>query len=86
MTEHTQGPWDVEDSTQPVVTISSDGRFICRAHRKNARLIAAAPELLAALKAAEVVLNSIDMSGHSWVNDTLYTARAAIAKAEGGES
>lgn len=48
----------------------------------NARLIAAAPDLLEALREAEAVIDALDMSGYSQ-RDTLATIRAAIAKAEG---
>lgn len=47
----------------------------------NARLIAAAPELLEALEVAEDVLSSID--GDSVHPCTLHKIRAAIAKARG---
>ena len=49
--------------------------------RANARLIAAAPELLAALKALAVGREMI-VSHHMWPE--VQTAMAVIAKAEGG--
>jgi hypothetical protein len=48
----------------------------------DAGLVAAAPDLLAALLEAETTLNGIDMSGYS-MSETLRTVRAAIAKVEG---
>jgi len=54
----------------------------------NARLIAAAPDLLAACKTAVHFLRVIHVDDN-WQNTKLehiyYKARAAIAKAEGGE-
>ena len=46
-------------------------------HPSNARLVAAAPELLAALRECAKQLSAIGAKGHASV------ARAAIAKAEG---
>lgn len=54
----------------------------------NARLIAAAPEMLAALKLAEDVLSRAPFSTNIWPNDMhpntgIAQIRRAIAKAEG---
>jgi len=51
----------------------------------NARLIAAAPELLAALQQVETMLSDHPDAkrGNSKVTFLMYAARAAIAKAEG---
>lgn len=49
----------------------------------NARLIAAAPELLAALKLAELELTSLHETKGLYFTGLLETLRAAIAKAEG---
>jgi hypothetical protein len=52
----------------------------------NAHLIAAAPDLLEALEAAYMILNSLDPEdspgGRQRLADTLATIRAAIAKAK----
>lgn len=86
-TQHTPGPWDLEDHGYKYV-ISKPGegyitRDVCRMdgstmaafdQKANARLIAAAPELLAALKE----LDAKPEHTNSWLK-----ARAAIAKAEG---
>lgn len=47
-----------------------------------AHLLAAAPEMLAALKEAETVINSLDRSGYSQ-SDVLAIIRGGISKAEG---
>jgi hypothetical protein len=57
-------------------------------HEANARLIAAAPELLAALEAV-VALDSARLTARDWgaAKDAAYSqARAAIAKAKGVQS
>ena len=46
----------------------------------DARLIASAPELLAALKD---FVHSVENKDQSWVDGSVVLARAAIAKAEG---
>ena len=87
-TQHTPGPWVVyrgvqhqgefiihKDATDIAVTRFANGD--CNA---NARLIAAAPELLAALEACLAVPNK-NRPDYIWDN-----ARAAIAKATGAQS
>jgi hypothetical protein len=49
----------------------------------NARLIAAAPELLAALKELADSVERADCGFSSWQEEALKVARAAIAKATG---
>ena len=79
-TEHTPGPWHV-DYTQGIVT--KDGVPIAYVYNDysdtplpDARLIAAAPDLLAVLKAIE--------GCNVWLPfGLLAQTRAAIAKAEG---
>jgi hypothetical protein len=51
--------------------------------RATARLIAAAPELLAVLKKAQYYLVGITSPGMDWLNGILVEVDAAIAKAEG---
>ena len=87
MTAHTPGPWVVKDSTQ----VTSDGRHIadCAGRETttaigledsaNARLIAAAPDLLAAL---EKLLHLASEDWHE-ASPTLREAAGAIAKARG---
>jgi hypothetical protein len=94
-TQHTPGPWSLEDrGTKFIVSKPGDGyitREVCRmdsstmaafAQEANARLIAAAPDLLEALQA----IASIDV--HSALTeaeaDAIHAAAsAAIAKATG---
>ena len=81
-TTHTPGPWGFEESTKTIRAVpqnywlatmdSWDGAVD---HEANARLIAAAPDLLEALE--EMVDESINRE---------VKARAAIAKARGQEA
>jgi len=84
MAEHTPGPWTIYDQTDPHhIKIKGQYADIGGAHvadilgEANARLIAAAPDLLAALKAF------MHADGHDDFEDEWPAARAAIAKAEG---
>ena len=92
-TQHTPGPWFVDINGEGAIT-APDGMLIARmqnAYRddlreSNARLIAAAPELLAALQdlaeeAARSVYPQPDKPDSAWAK--LVRARAAIAKATG---
>lgn len=90
MTEHTPRPWRVviTDAAGRHVLVharhSSIARISANLHRKgNARLIAAAPDLLAALEDARAQLESYEheLSGKTF-NDT--RINAAIAKAKEG--
>jgi len=87
MSKHTPGPWERVDcavgyAVHPVGnTMGIFGR-VCdddRLTRGDADLIAAAPDLLAALK--ELLDAPID--GGMSTSDAIDNARAAIAKAEG---
>jgi len=88
-TKHTPGPWMFRPSRQPQITSESDpaGRTIAivydqvpDAERKaNASLIAAAPELLEALKECLGELERLGWGGAGYTD----LAHAAIAKAEG---
>ena len=91
MNKHTPGPWTWTRSNEPgeVITWTLDGpRVLCRwwegigkpgSHDADARLIAAAPELLAALER----LQNPDLKPK--ILD-YQRARNAIAKAKGGET
>lgn len=90
MSKHTPGPWRI--GAQPPngeLTIGTEqGLMVAVATtgldmptEANARLIAAAPDLLEAL---ERIANMDSMSYHS-LESAKITARAAIAKATGGQ-
>lgn len=87
MSQHTKGPWHiVEDRTHGSLEVFSEDTAIAEMWRRgnktlemaNAQLIAAAPELLAALEALLDYENGIQKA----IAEQM--ARAAIAKA-GGE-
>ena len=83
---HTPGPWQVKSDDISVVGRRNVGAFDVVAHvaprqntHANARLIAAAPDLLAALKSLMEYMSPDDYAWASRVQD----AYTAIAKAEG---
>lgn len=82
---HTPGPWHVRLRNGPghitaEVCYGSDGECVTDGIYEvaDAHLIAAAPDLLAAL------LEIKDQAGLVWNDDVFESARAAIAKANGG--
>lgn len=98
MTKHAPGPWEVADdldivSTGPkAINVATCGTSIQRFYKTavaNARLIAAAPELLEACKGIEstyVYLDSMTAGTepqHTNTIKALAVIQAAIAKAEG---
>jgi hypothetical protein len=87
-TQHTPGPWSVvEDRVPSSLEIFADKSAICECWRRadvatemaNARLIAAAPELLDALNA---MIDEFE-GCYADADPTLINAKAAIAKATG---
>lgn len=91
-TKHTPGPWSTIKYIRTTLVCDANGNWIAaiKPVRKfgiagddaaNARLIAAAPELLAALDAF-TQWNDRDQ-GEGKLEDALNKARAAIAKAKG---
>jgi hypothetical protein len=95
MSKHTPGPWNLypnNASDWVVRKMFPDGQESheiarCQSGMDNARLIAAAPDLLAALKMAVSALERSDyiqMDGDSV--DVIDVSRDAIAKAVGEES
>ena len=80
--KYTPGPWNIGHSTvvlmvsRGVIGISHDEEFA------NARLIAAAPDLLEALKDCVAVMDR-ELAGLKVIQPELSAARAAIAKATG---
>ena len=105
MNTHTQGPWKigVRQPTSDKFIYGPQGEEIADCDRKtnfseenlaNARLIAAAPDLLAALKGCADALNeagkSFALNNPEAVRPNMFeihagNARSAIAKAEGRE-
>lgn len=88
--QRTPGPWSVDSIDQ---VHAKDGTVVARCERKerheymscevqraNARLIAAAPDLLEALK---VIAQECQMRGFDLTDGAVLLASAAIAKAEG---
>jgi len=97
MSAHTPGPWrdiggcghvfaevDWDDQSVDRVIVMSQLASVDTSRKTweaNARLIAAAPELLEALKE---IIAAADGDGWNQLDASFATARAAIAKAEGG--
>ena len=95
MRGHTPGPWALHDEVAGVV-YGPDGHQVCTTPRTtrreveraaNARLIAAAPEMLAALlKLVEAVDPAVGgLTLEDWATEPVADARAAIARATGEE-
>ena len=99
--KHTHGPWAYHNTPTPFIHVNAGGLPICQiytstAHGQsmgeqfaNARLIAAAPEMLAALDglAAQVrpLLTELDIDGfqHSALKDAYDFACKVAGKAQG---
>ena len=96
----TPGPWQTDRNHRGVLMgVYGPGRrhdldFVCTInhehqgdHEANARLIAAAPDLLAACGAAMKVLPSLGVNnwppGHALKKDAICNLQSAIAKAKG---
>lgn len=91
MSKHTPAPWRVIKKEYPVgyseyeIAWSEDGELVCDVvyTEADARLIAAAPDLLEALQAVQIDAVGIG-SGENAISDkTREMVNAAIAKAEG---
>lgn len=70
--------WEDEDDQRPMIC-TLPFRHYDHENEANARLIAAAPELLEALETCLVLMDY----GGTWTVEEQNTARAAIAKAKG---
>jgi len=92
---HTPGPWEPDYWGDREIDIySADGSLVCQMRggstdeeddsEPDARLIAAAPELLSELKLILSMWEEAIDYEKDWM-DLADPARAAIAKAEGGE-
>ena len=92
---HTPGPWDVEPKGSRHFVDGADGLTVAYLDRAgvrerseieaNARLIASAPELIDALEAVLPDLEHYVATHGPGPDKRLALARAAIAKAKGGE-
>jgi len=87
LSNHTPGPWNIEPDDERggwfIRYYAETVAYVPPSANTDARLIAAAPDLLAALQEVVGHLWSIeDVSGHDW-DGTKDLARAAIAKAKG---
>lgn len=93
-TQHTEGPWsliNIEGKLCPasgrmsiLTVVYEDGRdFAAVYNDADAHLIAAAPDLLEALKALELqaLQSNVNSTSNEWGREALDLARAAIAKA-----
>lgn len=91
--KHTPGPWKsfqrlsqdglpeivvTAENGCPIAVVSNHAEF-----KANTRLIAAAPELLEALKVCAALINIQNGNLHQDVNAILDVTKAAVAKAEG---
>lgn len=98
MSKHTPGPWSAEvdrENDHEINIVSGNRPFVATAwpanHQEdkeqeaNARLIAAAPELLEALRIVRDTLPHINGNASS-VNSLLKLTGAAIAKATGEQA
>jgi hypothetical protein len=89
-TQHTPGPWKVDDWSEIWAEADAEGICSVNTHRNlmrafaDARLIAAAPELLEALGRLEIAARSVAQNAR--LANARANARAAIAKATGEES
>lgn len=91
MAQHTPGPWEAkgeDHSERGWCVIDATGMLVARRLTEaNARLIAAAPDMLEALKAAEEwMTREVAETRRMTLPPALGIARAAIAKAEGDRS
>lgn len=93
MTKHTPGPWDFYDDSNDGKTnrieIVALGKTVARIYQSvpeedlpNAKLIAAAPDLLEALKLADALLSGANMNA----NVVEQKVRLAITKATGEQA
>lgn len=88
----TPGPWKVKYDKQglPYVGVESDphayqGTVATVNQRRDARLIAAAPELYEQCKLFERVIVELMMQGETGTDEALEEVRALLAKVDGGE-
>ena len=87
----TQGPWIVKYDKQglPFIGVKSDpwtypGTVATVEQGRDARLIAAAPELHAQALVLERLLTELAMQGETGTDEALEEVRAVLAKVDGG--
>ncbi|WP_445394246.1 hypothetical protein [Stenotrophomonas maltophilia] len=95
MSKHTPGPWQLAEKYNCKDVRAVDGPYVAdcnasaaidwRTKEANARLIAAAPDLLAVARLVDDVADRIGHEPDSAFGQLGGAARAAIAKATGGE-
>lgn len=98
MSEHAPGPWEAQNTAGhdlhgQTAVYDANGKDVAIVYdgTANAPLIAAAPELLDALKSllegiAQNVMISARLGGKRDAHERITRARAAIAKTEGGDA
>jgi hypothetical protein len=89
MSRHTPGPWAADPCDGCVMVLSSDGETVATVHggnektdSANAALIAAAPDMYAALRDLLSDAEAADMAQGPHAG-SLIEARKSLAKAEG---
>lgn len=95
MSKHTRGPWEVETRPKGFTIYGEDSTLVVsreffrntetQEHHANARLIAAAPELLDAAQAARAILQACGEWGNPFIAPQVKIIEDAIKKATGGE-
>ena len=92
MTKHTPGPWAIRETATHIAVIGANNEALFHEYKGNtgvkedARLIAAAPDLLNALQAIVKSLADQDDEGMIEHAQQMIDARAAIAKATGEQA
>jgi hypothetical protein len=84
---HTPPPWTTQatgDGYPGLRVVGPGGGELCRASQANARLIAAAPTLLAACEEALALISEFEAEALDGRDEVPYLLRAAIARAKGG--
>ncbi len=87
---HTKGPWKVYQYDNKVQIDGIGRKSVCTIHsnneeKANARLIAAAPELLEALEDASAAIDEVGLGGndHAYHRSVTKVVAEAIRKAKG---
>lgn len=90
-TQHTPGPWSYRAQNNGQFIVETPQKSICWLDRhydpseSDAKLIAAAPELLLSLEQAVARVELANTDGNKILSAWLPEAKAAISKAKGGE-